>query len=195
MFKVESSFLAVGEQVLANLGGLENWMRLSVEDKLLQFTSFLANMRKDLRLGGLVGVYIVFKNNMSQVSEDIKSVIIEEIFTTLSEYENQEHVFMVSALEIIGLIGPNERTYSRMGVLKALMSKGLGFFLSRPIVQGPIKAGSACPSGVISTAQPSSSSFLMTRAVQPFCDHSRGSWMTASSSGVPSGKLFGVFIG
>lgn len=45
-------------------------------------------MRKDLRLGGLVGVYIVFKNNMSQVSEDIKSVIIEEIFTTLSEYEN-----------------------------------------------------------------------------------------------------------
>ena len=88
MFKVESSFLAVGEQVLANLGGLENWMRLSVEDKLLQFTSFLANMRKDLRLGGLVGVYIVFKNNMSQVSEDIKSVIIEEIFTTLSEYEN-----------------------------------------------------------------------------------------------------------
>lgn len=121
MFKVESSFLAVGEQVLANLGGLENWMRLSVEDKLLQFTSFLANMRKDLRLGGLVGVYIVFKNNMSQVSEDIKSVIIEEIFTTLSEYENQEHVFMVSALEIIGLIGPNERTYSRMGVLKALM--------------------------------------------------------------------------
>ena len=121
MFKVESSFLAFGEQVLANLGGLENWMRLSVEDKLLQFTSFLANMRKDLRLGGLVGVYIVFKNNMSQVSEDIKSVIIEEIFTTLSEYENQEHVFMVSALEIIGLIGPNERTYSRMGVLKALM--------------------------------------------------------------------------
>jgi len=121
MFKVESSFLAVGEQVLANLGGLENWMRLSVEDKLLQFTSFLANMRKDLRLGGLVGVYIVFKNNMSQVSEDIKSVIIEEIFTTLSEYESQEHVFMVSALEIIGLIGPNERTYSRMGVLKALM--------------------------------------------------------------------------
>ena len=121
MFKVESSFLAVGEQVLANLGGLENWMRLSVEDKLLQFTSFLANMRKDLRLGGLVGVYIVFKNNMSQVSEDIKSVIIEEIFTTLSEYENQEHVFMVSALEIIGLIGPNERTFSRMGVLKALM--------------------------------------------------------------------------
>lgn len=52
------------EQVLANIGGnFDKWMKLSIEDKLLQFTSFLSNMRKDLRLGGLVGVYIVFKNN------------------------------------------------------------------------------------------------------------------------------------
>jgi hypothetical protein len=35
MFKVEAGFLGVGEQILANLGGFENWMRLSVEDKLL----------------------------------------------------------------------------------------------------------------------------------------------------------------
>ena len=28
---------------------------------------------------------------------------------------------MVSALEIIGLIGPTERTFERMGVIKALM--------------------------------------------------------------------------
>jgi hypothetical protein len=60
---VEAAFLSVGEQILVNLNGFENWMRLSIEDKLLQFTSFLANMRKDLKLGGLVGIYLIFKNN------------------------------------------------------------------------------------------------------------------------------------
>ena len=52
-------------------------------------------------------------------------------------------------------------------VLKAAWSSGLGFFLSRPMVHGPTSAGSASPSCSISTAQPSSSSFLITRAVQP----------------------------
>ena len=77
--------MAVGEQILANLGGFENWMRLSVEDKLLQFTSFLANMRKDLKLGGLVGIYLIFKNNGHLIGDEIKKVILEELFTTLSD--------------------------------------------------------------------------------------------------------------
>ncbi len=64
MFKVEAGFQAVSEQILANInGGLDAWMKLSIEDKLLQFASFLANMRKDLKLGGLVGIYVIFKNN------------------------------------------------------------------------------------------------------------------------------------
>lgn len=44
-------------------------------------------MRKDLRLGGLVGVYLVFKHNHMQIGDEIKRVIIEELFTTLSEFE------------------------------------------------------------------------------------------------------------
>jgi hypothetical protein len=44
-------------------------------------------MRKDLRLGGVVGVYLIFKNNIMQIGEEIKRVILEELFTTLSEYE------------------------------------------------------------------------------------------------------------
>lgn len=69
-FKVEAGFIAVGEQILQVMGGsMDSWMRLSVEDKLLQFTSYLSNMRKDLRLGGLVGVYILIKNNSEQIGE------------------------------------------------------------------------------------------------------------------------------
>lgn len=38
------------------------WLEMSVDDKLLQFTSFLSHMRKDYRLGAIVGIYIIFKN-------------------------------------------------------------------------------------------------------------------------------------
>jgi hypothetical protein len=80
--------MAVCEQVVTNLGSFDYWMQNSTEDKLLQFTSFLANMRKDLRLGGLVGVYIIFKNNNQSIGDEIKRVIVDEIFNTIAEYEN-----------------------------------------------------------------------------------------------------------
>lgn len=56
-----------------------------------------------------------------QIGEEILRVIIEELFTTLSEYETQEELYMISALEIIGHLGPNERSLSRMGIIKGLL--------------------------------------------------------------------------
>jgi hypothetical protein len=44
-------------------------------------------MRKDLRLGGLIGIYMLMKGNLNQIGDEIKRVIIEELFTTLAEYE------------------------------------------------------------------------------------------------------------
>jgi hypothetical protein len=106
---------------MQTLGGFDQWMRLSLEDKLLQFASFLSNMRKDLRLGGLIGVYQIFKNNLMQIGDEIKRVIVEEIFTTMSEYETQEHIYMVCALEIIGFLGPSDRSLQRIGIIKGLL--------------------------------------------------------------------------
>ena len=63
-FMIEASFLAVSETIIQTIGGIEAWNKLNTEDKLLQFASFLSNMRKDLRLGGLVGVYLMLKNNL-----------------------------------------------------------------------------------------------------------------------------------
>ena len=60
-------------------------------------------------------------------------------------------------------------------VLNAVPSMGLGFFLSRPMVHGPTSVGSASPSLTMATAQPSSSSFLMTWAVHPSLCQWRGS--------------------
>jgi hypothetical protein len=42
-------------------------------------------MRKDLKLGGLVGIYLIFKNNSHLIGDEIKKVILEELFTTLSD--------------------------------------------------------------------------------------------------------------
>jgi len=38
-------------------------------------------MRKDLRLGGITGIYVLLKQN--QVVDEILRVIVEEIFTAL----------------------------------------------------------------------------------------------------------------
>ena len=67
-------------------------------------------------------------------------------------------------------------------VKKADMSKGLGFFLSRPMVHGPTKAGSLWPALNMATAQPSSSSFLITRAVHSSFCHRRASCAHVLSS-------------
>lgn len=57
-FILEASFCAVSDLLMESLGNdLEAWMRLSLVDKVLQFTSLLQHMRKDIRLGGLVGVF------------------------------------------------------------------------------------------------------------------------------------------
>jgi len=78
-------------------------------------------MRKDLRLGGVVGVYLIFKNNLMQIGDEIKRVIVEELFTTLSEYETQEDIYMLCVLEVIGLVGPFERSLSRIGIIKGIL--------------------------------------------------------------------------
>jgi hypothetical protein len=44
-------------------------------------------MRKDLRLGGLIGIYLLLKSTQNSIGDEIKRVITEELFTTLTEYE------------------------------------------------------------------------------------------------------------
>ena len=78
-------------------------------------------MRKDLKLGGLVGIYIIFKNNDSQIGDEIRRVILEELFNTMTDYDSQEFIYLQCALEIVGLIGPSERSLARIGTIKALM--------------------------------------------------------------------------
>ena len=90
-FVLEASFCAVSDTILGQLqGGQDQWMTMQLHDKMLQFASMLSNMRKDLRLGGLVGMYQLLRGENGEISEEILNVIIEEIFTAIADYEAQE---------------------------------------------------------------------------------------------------------
>ena len=110
-FVLEASFCAVSDTILAALNDdINSWLGMAVQDKLLQFASMLQNMRKDLRLGGLVGLYQLLRGDQTDLREDILNVVIEEVFTAVADYEAQEQVFLAAALEVIGVIGPNLRS-------------------------------------------------------------------------------------
>jgi hypothetical protein len=78
-------------------------------------------MRKDLRLGGLVGIYLIIKNEQMAIGDEIKKVVMEEIFSAIQDFESQEEVFIMCALEIIGFVGPNERSSVHIGVINGLL--------------------------------------------------------------------------
>ena len=115
-------------------GNTDRWLSLSIDDKLLQFASFLSHMRKDYRLGAIVGVYILFKNNSpkqdqsyradeKRIGAEITRVIIEEVFSSLTEFKNQDPLLIQCELEVIGLFGTNDELASphRLNVLMNLL--------------------------------------------------------------------------
>ena len=136
---LEAAFSAVCDNIMANQmqGKTDMWLQLSIDDKLLQFASFLSHMRKDYRLGAIVGVYVLFKNNMHHtgsfsqrlgdgtvIGHEITKVILEEVFSSLTEFKNQDPLLIKCELEVIGLFGENKdiRSPQRLAVLKNLLS-------------------------------------------------------------------------
>ena len=66
---LEAAFSAVCDNIMSSQmhGNTDMWLQLTIDDKLLQFASFLSHMRKDYRLGAIVGVYCLFKSQASGV--------------------------------------------------------------------------------------------------------------------------------
>lgn len=64
---LEAAFSAVCDNIMSSQmhGNTDMWLQLTIDDKLLQFASFLSHMRKDYRLGAIVGVYCLFKSSAS----------------------------------------------------------------------------------------------------------------------------------
>ena len=63
-------------------------------------------MKKDIKLGGVICLYQILKAAASEITEEASTVIIDELFMSLADYANQEQIYIVACLEVIGLLGP-----------------------------------------------------------------------------------------
>jgi len=41
-------------------GDIQRWLHMQIEEKVLNLASLVTHMRKDLRLGAVVGMYLMF---------------------------------------------------------------------------------------------------------------------------------------
>jgi hypothetical protein len=114
-------------------------------------------MRKDYRLGAIVGIYILFKNHAASVEEnmamsqgstlsiggEITRVIIEEIFGSLSEYQNQDPLLIKCELEVIVLFCDKVevRSPKRIGILKNVLTQYYHFDMVPHVVVAMLQLG------------------------------------------------------
>lgn len=51
----------------------------------------------------------------------MRNTIAEELFSSLKEYQNQEQIFVVAALEVLGLVGPCQSSLDRLQTIKNIL--------------------------------------------------------------------------
>ncbi len=73
--------------------------------------------QKKIRLGALVCLYLILKNNFNLIDENTKNIIVNEIISLLQSYEKQDEIFLLSCLEICSLFGPHETLIENFGVI------------------------------------------------------------------------------
>jgi len=76
--------------------------RLSLTQKLEKFIENSDDHRRTIRLGSLVGLYVMLKK--FQIEDEYKITVLEKIVSILHNYETQEELFLVACLEIAGKI-------------------------------------------------------------------------------------------
>ena len=108
-------YLLALNETLASLDNIFNELDLNGKiNKLLELTN---DESKNIRLGSLVCLYLIIKNNYNSIDEKNKNNIITEILSLLQSYEKQDEIFLLSCLEICTLFGPNEILLENFGVI------------------------------------------------------------------------------
>ena len=90
---------------------------LDLNGKINKLLNMAYDESKSLRLGALVCLYLLIKNNYKTLDEDNKNNILTEMISLLQSYENQDELFLLSCLEICTLFGPHEILFQNYGVI------------------------------------------------------------------------------
>jgi HEAT repeat protein len=90
---------------------------LNISDKINKLLEITNDESKKVRLGALVGIYLIIKQNYNSLDENIKNIILNNIISLLQSYEQQDEQFLLSCLEICSLFGPHEILIENFGVI------------------------------------------------------------------------------
>ena len=90
---------------------------LDLNDKIKKLLELSNDESKNIRLGSLVCLYLLIKNNFNSLDEKIKINIMTIIISLLQSYEKQDELFLLSCLEICTLFGPHEILLENFGVI------------------------------------------------------------------------------
>jgi len=94
---------------------------MSAEDHAIAFSGCINNVRRDVRLGGVLGVYLIWRVFPNEISAEVYDHILQNLFTQLIHCESQEEIFLVTALELIGFLGPNEISCNSVSIIRAIL--------------------------------------------------------------------------
>ena len=90
---------------------------LNINEKINKLLEITNDESKKVRLGALVGIYLIIKQNYNSLDENIKNIILNNIISLLQSYEKQDEMFLLSCLEICSLFGPHEILIENFGVI------------------------------------------------------------------------------
>jgi hypothetical protein len=111
-YSLETAF----EAALQNMPRLAH---LTIQDQLLKFGACIHNIRKDVRLGGVLAVYMLRRGR--NVPKNIEDHILQLLLSQISHYESQDDNFLICGLELISVIGVNELSLGCIPIIKSIM--------------------------------------------------------------------------
>lgn len=97
----------------------QNIESMPIEDQIVGFTSCLTSDSKDVRIGGLQGIFDIL--SIHGLSEAHSDLVVEEVLQSLQRWEEQDLDFLECALDILGNIGPHPRTIECLHILLPLI--------------------------------------------------------------------------
>lgn len=94
---------------------------MSPEDQIIKFSGCINSMRKDIKLGGVVGVFVILNVYPRDISQSIIDHVLQITYTQLIHYESNETVFLVAILELIGFIGITEISVNSASIIRTIL--------------------------------------------------------------------------
>ena len=90
---------------------------LSISEKITKLIKLTNDERRPARLGALICIYIILKKYPTEIDDQHKGEIIEQILSLLKIYNKQEEIFLVICLEICSLYGPIDILLENIGLI------------------------------------------------------------------------------